>query len=677
MSFEPISVYKHYFVGVDGEGVGDDYVLLDCSLSDYPRLYTGKRLTTKECLDWLWGLGKHAGYCTFVLFGASYDYNNWMRDIPFEDCQKLANGKVVRVGDYLILWQQHFKFSLRRIAAEDPTKETDAERFRFDRIQTRLGEERMDFIEIQFWDVAPFWQTSFVKALKLTLKDRATDMELIEEGKEARGTFQHENIEWVSRYNKAECRNLAWMCVELDKWFEAASIQPMFYNGPGSAAKAMLRKYQPYLHAGRRISRKTNSLSQRVREYVFPGADTTRNMIYRSLCAYAGALNRQLKIGYYKGKVYQADLVSAYPSAMLKLPCLTHGKWERTTKFDMYRFGLWKIRYKATKKLNLYPFFWRTPDGSIEYPSSFDERWCHTYELAAALAVDASGVRIVDGWIWSPGICDCEYPYWWVADVFRKRNEFKAAGNEGASIGLKLPLNSLYGSIAQAKGGLPNLPPWSQQLLWAGAITAYTRARMYLAYMLNPDAVVHIATDGIISTEPLALDNGKGLGKWEVTEMENLTVVQYGVYAAESCNCGKHPDTPWHHRERGFYLKDEEIPKFISEVHRMWETGHWVSMEVQQRLFVTCGLVAQSEARYDEWCTWKDVTKQIELDQASIFKMGKVTSMPGLHLVKDASYNLHRLGASAPYEPHWGKGDNFPREWRREQVLQEAAEVTA
>lgn len=661
--YEPISSYGNYFVGVDGEGVGNDYVLLDSSLSDYPRLYTGSRLTTLECLDWLWGLGKHAGYCTFILYGAGYDYNNWMRDIPFEDCKRLANGQMVRVGEYLILWQQHFKFSLRRIRGEDTAQpEYNAKRYQYDRIQTKLGDHQEDYIEVKFWDVLPFWQTSFVKALNMTLKDRTIEQDLIEEGKEARGTFTHENIEWVSKYNKAECENLAHMCVELDSWFKTSEIKPMFYNGPGSAAKAMLRTHAPYLHAGRKISDRTKKLSSKIREYMFPGADDNRAMLYRSLCAYAGALNRQLKIGYHPGLVYQYDLVSAYPSAMLKLPCLSHGHWERSSKFDLHSFGLWKIRYKATKRMKLYPFFWRTSDGSIEYPYSFEERWVHTYELAAGLAVDAAGVRILDGWVWHPGICDNPKPFWWIGSTFLQRQQYKLEGNEGASNGLKLPLNSAYGSIAQARGGTPSQPPWSQQLVWAGAITAYTRARLYLAYMTNPDAVVHMATDGIISLEELPLKLGTGLGEWERTELHNLTCVQYGVYVTDE-----------KHRERGFRLTEEDVPKFVSAVHEMWKTGHWASLSVTQRNFVTCGQVSQAEARYPEWCHWQDVSKTIELDQASIFKMGHVEGMPGLSLVKDASYNLHRLGASAPYEPKWGKGEDFPAEWKREE--EEQAEI--
>jgi hypothetical protein len=665
VAFEPISEYGNYFVGIDGEGVGNDYALLDSSLDDYPRLYTGSRLTTRECLDWLWGLGTHAGYCTFVLFGAGYDYNNWLRDLPFEDVQKLANGQLVRFENYLILWQQRFKFEIRKVARDNPA--SSPEPYVYERIRTSRGEgQRTDYIGLTFWDVLPFWQSSFVKALDMTLKERSIERTLIEEGKEARGTFTHENIEWVSQYNKAECHNLAWMMVELDKWFRQSSIKPMFYNGPGSAAKALLRTHATYLHAGRRIASKTRKVSSMVQEYIFPGADSPRAMQIRALSAYAGALNRQLMIGYHPGRAYQYDIISAYPAGELRLPCLSHGHWARVSRFDPHAFGLWKVRYRASKKMLLYPYFWRSPDGSIEYPFAFDERWMHTDELACGLYLDPAGTRVVDGWKWIPSECDNPRPFWWIADAFKQRQQWKKEGNDGASNGLKLPLNSTYGSIAQARGGTPQRPPWSQQILWAGAITAYTRTRLRLAFELNPSAIVHLATDGIISLEPLPLALGSGLGEWEETTLTDLTVVQYGIYAARE-----------KHRERGFRLSDSEIPDFVARVHDMWRTGHWNSLSVTQKLFVTCGLVAMSEARYDEWCTWKDVTKLIELDQASVFKMGHVAGVPGMWRVADAlrSTMPEGVGSSAPYVPKWGRGEDFPREWRVADEMEAAMAV--
>jgi hypothetical protein len=651
--YEPISVYDNYFCAIDGEGVGNDYVLLDSSLSDVPRLYTGERLRTVEILDWLWNLGKAAGYCTFVLYGAGYDYNNWMRDVPFEDVQRIQRSQPVRVGDYIVLWQQGFKFELRRILREDKTKpEYSNERYRYCRIKTKLGGLHQDYKGLVFWDVLPFWQTSFVKALAMTLGERTLQPELIAEGKAARGSFTHANIEWVSSYNKAECENLALMCVELDSWLSEAGIRPMHYNGPGSAAKALLRLHRPYLHAGRRIDLKQHSVGRMVGEYHYTGADDARAMSMRALSAYAGGLNRQLQIGYHPGTSWQYDIISAYPAAMVGLPCLSHGRWERARTFDPDSFALWKVRYKSSFKKILHPYFWRLPDGSIEYPSFFDERWMHTAELRAGLAVDAKGTTVLDGWKWVPDICDEPYPLQWLHATFQKRAEFKAAGNTGASNALKLPINSMYGSIAQAKGGTLSEPPWAEQLLWAGAITALTRAKLYLAYCLNPSAIVHMATDGVISTNPLPLRLGSALGEWEETELTDLTCLQYGVYFSKE-----------KHRERGFTLADEDVPPFVQRVHETWETS-WVTLDVPQKLFVTAGLVAMSEKRYDEWCQWQDVTRMVQLDVDNPFQMGHVKALPGLWPVSDVSFNLRTLGKSTQYEPKWGKGEDFPKEWR-------------
>jgi len=689
--FEPQSVYGNYFVGIDGEGLcftcqgvctcgaSSVYGLLDSSMSDYERLYTGGKLTTLQCLDWVWSLGEHAGYATFVLFGASYDFNNWMHDIPFEDVKRLHKSEMVRIGDYLVIWQPHFRFEIRKILDEDTTAaEYSDRRYRYRRVQTLGPQGRSDFTGLQLWDVAPWWQTSFIKALDLTLKDSAIERELIEVGKDARGSFTADRLEWVSRYNRSECRNLAYMMVELDRWLEQAGIRPKHYNGPGSAAKALLTRYAPYLHAGRRIDRRASrGWTQQIREYHFPGADNPRMMMYRAMSAYAGGLNRQLKIGYHAGTAWQADRISAYPHAMRNLPCLTHGEWIRTRKFDSEAFGLWKVRYHATRRMPCYPFFWRSPEGNIEYPHGFAERWAHTPEVAAALAVDAHGVDILDGWMWQPHSCDDDYPFWWVTGIFKQRQQYKKDGNEGGAHGLKYPLNALFGSLCQARGGTPTAPPWSQQVLWAGLLTAYTRASLFLAHSIKPNATIHMATDGIISTERLPLDYGKELGQWELTQLHGLSVVQYGVYAAESCDCGKHPQTPWHHRERGFVLKDEQVPEFVKRVHEMWATGHWRSLDLPQQIFVTAGLVAQSEKRYDEWCEWQSTTRTIELDAASIYQLGHVNGMPGLWDIEDVSHKLKDLPTSMPYQPRWGKGENFPREWIKQESYDDALLVAA
>lgn len=659
-AYEPISVYGNYFVAVDGEGtVGDEYSLLDSSLDDYPRLYTGSRLTTMECLDWLWGLGKHAGFCQFVLYGARYDFDNWMRDIDPASLDLYVHGHMIRYGPYAIVWQRGYKFEIRRVAKESD----DGTILKYDRIRTHKGNgtrERIDRIGLVFWDVLPFWQNKFTQAVADTLGNDASDMDLIEAGKTARGTFTHENIEWVSRYNKAECRLLAQMCVRLDAWFHSVDIKPPAYNGPGAAAKAVLATYEPYEHAGRKLGNGRHNM----RDYVFPGWSSDSALV-AARSAYAGGRNQLLYMGYRPGTSYSYDINSAYPAAMVDLPCLSHGRWRRTLDFEPERFGLWRIRYRASRALKLYPFFWRQADGSIVYPSNFADKWVYTCELEAGMLVDPDGIAIREGWVWEPSLCDNPYPFWFVRKLSADRLSYKRRGEKGPALGMKLALNSLYGSIAQARGSLSfSTAPWTQQMLWAGWITAYTRAKLYLAAMLDPFGMYHLATDGIICASPIPVDIGSGLGQWEEELRTDLTLVQYGVYFSREKN-----------RWRGFDLSPDpdSITSFVSSIHAAW-CSPWRTVGTTQRLFVTSGLVASGQKDYASWCTWEDAPRVLNLDVDTPLETGAVHSLDRLYpVVNNTDYYGLKLPTSTLYEPKWGKGGGFPYEMR--DALEDAFDV--
>lgn len=656
--YEPISVYDNYFVGIDGEStIGDEYSLLDSSLDEYPRLYTGKRLTTLENLDWLWGLGKHAGFCVFVLYGARYDYDNWLRDIDDKQLVEYHSGMMIRIGPYAIINKAGYKFELRRVAVEK-----DGVIQKWERIRSRQGNTgpRIDKVGLTFWDVLPFWQSKFTDAVQKTLGSEAQSYELIELGKSMRGSFTHDNIEWVSKYNKAECLNLAQMMVKLDEWFFSVGIKPQAYNGPGAAAKALLLQYRPFEHAGRRTSQTRHKVS----EYVFPGWNAADGLI-AARSAYAGGRNQMPQMGYRPGTSYAWDINSAYPSAMVSLPCLSHGRWRKTLTFDPQSFGLWKIRYKSFSKPRLYPFAWRADDGSIAYPSNFTEKWVYTSELEAGLAVDPDGIAIREGRVWEPDHdrCTNPYPFWWVGKLSADRLRYKSSGAVGPAHGLKLPLNSLYGSIAQARGsaGFANAP-WTQQMVWAGAITALTRTRLYLAAMLAPDSVYHMATDGLITGCELPIQIGEGLGEWERSTMTDLTLVQYGIYFCKE-----------KYRYRGFDLSSDDVPSFVSRIHSAWESP-WRSIPVSQRLFVTSGLVATGGRTFDKWCTWEESDRTLNLDIDTPYEQGAVLSLDRLYEVQDMTdYHRFKLGASKLYEPKWSVGYWFPYE--QEDALEAAFEL--
>lgn len=615
---------------VDGEGVGNDYVLLDSNV-EYPRLYTGSRLATTDIFGWVHGLlrNKETAGKEVVLYGAGYDFNNWCRDFSFDDVCRLHRGQPVFYGEWIVQWQQGYKFILGRKNGKAAARNRSV---------------------ISVFDVLPFWQKSFVKALDMTLHEVP---ELITAGKDARGSFTHDNIEWVSEYNKLECELGVKMCTELKAWFRKAGVNLRTWNGPGAAAKALLlanRDSPIFLHNGREYDGSSRTAYAGVGKYLCPD-----EVLQAALSAYAGGRNQIHLVGRTE-EAYEHDVISAYPWAMLYLPCLTHGKWEKVKRFEPRSFGLWNISYTASD-VSIYPFFHRdASDGSIHYPSRVTNRWAHTSEVASALRHDRNGVRIDSGWVWRPAAnCSLHRPLAWLGRKFLDRKNYKAVGEIGAATALKLAMNSVYGSFAQAKGGSIDDPPWSQQLLWAGAITAAIRARLYDAAMLSPDTIIHMATDGIISTKPLPVRVGEALGDWETSTLRNATFVQYGVYF------GTTEDGKRKERTRGFYLSTEQKEEFLARVHSAWgKGGGYIETWYDMDYFVTAGLVAQGIEPYSDWCHWKTRSEKATVVPEDYYtRMSRYPT--AIHeLVPMIETGNEYETDSAPYEPKWGKGFDFP-----------------
>lgn len=676
-SYVPHRLYGE-FVAIDGEGVGNDYVLLDSS-TDFPRLYerTGT-LNTIAILDWLWGLARHpsARGKDFVLYGAGYDYNNWVRILSLNEVRRFAAGDVVFIGDYVIQWMKGYKFELRKLARAGTkgvlrgwrAKREIANHIEIEgtRYQT-LPDKR---IGIVFWDVLPFLQKTFVKGVKDVLGEVPA---LIEEGKAARGSFTHENIEWVSEYNKLECKLLVRMMENLRDWFRAAGIELKAWNGPGAAAKALLRNYPWQGHSGRYVSP-----TGRTGGYLCP-----HRILTTALNAYAGGRNQLLKIGTVE-EAWEYDIVSAYPSAMVQLPCLTHGDWEYVTDFEPYSFGMWDVSYESTRTVptdhaNLYPFFARSHNtGRIHYPYRVDHRWSHTAEVVSALQWDRMSVRVHGGWVWRPYLCDNPFPLSWVRDSFRQRKQYKDKEsrlyNPGASLAIKLALNSLYGSFAQGRGGTLEEPPPTQQLIWAGAITATIRAKLLDAGMNAEADICHMATDGIISLSPLPVDIGDNLGQWEVQKLTNLMLVQYGVYFADQKA-----------RYRGFSVDEDKVGELRASIEQRWTgTAGYYELSVPQRYFVTDSLVSQGLADFDDWCTWQEREERLDLwtrdnehtvtkpKNGQLLSMVEFISPSG---AREWTADPNTRFDSADHAPKWGKGMNFPNESALEDAYMAAREA--
>jgi hypothetical protein len=249
-------------------------------------------------------------------------------------------------------------------------------------------------------------------------------------------------------------------------------------------------------------------------------------------------------------------------------------------------------------------------------------------ELRSAELLGAT-LRFGSGWRYSRQ-CDCQ-PFNWIDPLYQERLRL---GKSTAGYPLKLGINSLYGKLAQRIGN-----PRYANAIWAGLITATTRARLNEAVAQNPGAIAMIATDGIFSVAPLDLTIGKALGQWGVERFEaGMFTVQPGLWW--SLDKGAKPKT------RGVSAAFFKTP-VRNRFQRAWSRWHDFAtaahipyeqqrtrlrppaVEVKIRLFVGRNL-AEARGKPETAGMWIDAPKTIDFEWAG--KRGLHVWQPGPHV---------------------------------------------
>lgn len=237
--------------------------------------------------------------------------------------------------------------------------------------------------------------------------------------------------------------------------------------------------------------------------------------------AYYGGRFEITTVGRIPGPVYEYDISSAYPAAMLRLPCPIHTRW-RKLHAGQRADGLFvsKIHFKHSRDYPLGGFPVRAK-GRLFWPlEAVGTYW--SPEIDAARRADP-GIAIAyhDGYA-ADLRCDCR-AFDWVNRLYELR---RSIGKSTEGYPIKLGLNALYGKLSQREG----TAPYRDQLA-AGLITAYTRAQLVDVYANDPGAVIMLATDAVFSRRPLPVDIGPQLGQWEEKIRDTgLFVVQPGIY---------------------------------------------------------------------------------------------------------------------------------------------------
>lgn len=442
-------------------------------------------LDSIQVLEFLCSLAD-AGEKRVFGFSLGYDLTMWLVDLPDDKIYRLmrpdARARTLPDGRKIrrrVRWHGFEIDYLRR--------RIDVCRARWD------GQKMVRKSKITIWDVFGFYQTSFVKTMKLWKTAPENEICEIERMKRERNAFAHLTPREIEEYCKNECKLMSRLVRQLIDAHEIAGLPLRSFYGAGSTASALLDKMGTKEMKGPRLE---EDLQAGVERAFFGG---------RFECSIVGPA---------EGILYNLDVSNAYPYQATFLPCLACGTWRRWRGRDAdraareARLAVVRCRVRRSGPASWGPLPWRAPDGAITWPLSLGETWCWRDEYLAARDTLWPGVEAIEAWCYDT---PCVHsPFALLPEVYRERCRI---GKEGAGIVLKLGPNSVYGKTAQSRGGDP---PY-RSMVWAGCITSGCRAQILRAVAAHTDPadVLMVATDGILSREAPTLEEPRDTGTWD------------------------------------------------------------------------------------------------------------------------------------------------------------------
>lgn len=494
-------------VAVDGEGLNvrrgprkgqHDYVML--ALSGVKPLINTHGIPTIDCLEYL--VDNLDPDDLNVIYGGSYDFNCWLRDLMRDELDALYHsdydGKPFMYRGYGLRWMLGKSFTITKYAPLGQASKT-----------------------VTINDVISFFQRPFIAACDEYLGEYEGRDILVRE-KAKRGDFKASELKGIGAYNNLELELLVKLVEELRLRLFKVGLRPRRWNSPGAIAAALFERENVKAHRNENIPA--------------PVASAARY-------AYAGGRFEMIKYGAMNEPAYEYDINSAYPRALTEVPSLQGGEWvywkRGMGEMPESEFALYHCVFKNDHAPDMNipaPMFHRGENGNISYPS-WVSNWIWSPEYDALKeyceVIEHATYYCQEAWLYIPATD--HKPFGFIHALYKMRQALKKA-KDGAHVGIKLALNSLYGKTAQqvgfrpAKNGKPVKIPTYHQLEWAGYVTSWCRAHVLRAALRNPGAVIAFETDALFTSEPLDLDIGPGLGQWEETKFENLTYVQSGHY---------------------------------------------------------------------------------------------------------------------------------------------------
>jgi hypothetical protein len=440
-----------------------------------------------------------------------YDVTKILEDLPFAKLERLMNrGSRIRKDGRGVFPVDYGPYQLDYL----PRKE----------FKVRKGNGPWVVIN----DVGPFFQCRFVEALRKWKIGTEDELRVIEAGKDMRGNFEYADLQTIDTYNRTEIVLLEKLMEKFRDACTTVGLQPAKWQGPGQLAKALMQKH------GVPRSKDVPLLND---------PDFTGLMEYGRKAFYGGRPELPA-IGPVNRPVYQKDINSAYPAAMLSVPCLMHGGWsfeeygpsgldaDKIGTENAIVFGTFSPRNVPSQQRPpmLYGLPFRSDDGTICYPGA-GKGWYWNGEIRSAVH---QSFRADSAWVYDRN-CSCS-PLEFIGDEYLKR---LALGKDDAGIALKLALNSVYGIAVQSIG-----KPEYANPVWGSYITSWCRTKINDFIHSSPSCqqgecgrdILMIATDSVATWRRRDdVPDSKVLGEWS-TEVHprGMFLIQPGLYFGSS-----------------------------------------------------------------------------------------------------------------------------------------------
>ena len=483
---------NYTFVGVDGEGGGTPHTYKLLRVGDKVLFHDNRPLTSYECLSFLADMPRTV---TYVGYYFDYDATMILSGLPVERLQKvvtnISTGWSTEWAGFEIMYRPHKYFKVRRVGMRS-------------------------YVSIN--DVGTFFQCRFTQALHDWGIGSADEWVQIEKGKDARAGFETMSEVEIA-YNKLEVELLERLMSKFGAVVRGLKMKPRQWQGPGEIAQVLLtRNGLP----------RSKTIAERLPDELLRVANGS----------YFGGRFEVTTFGHVPGPIHNYDIRSAYPDAMRRLPCLTHGEWTHTKEPETdAHLSLSRVMFEpSSRDIHwLYGLPVRDRKGHISWPM-MGEGWYWSVEIESARHQQ---VTYLDTWNYHKQ-CGCT-PYAFVTPLYNERMALKAqvdGANKG--LALKLALNSLYGKNAQSIGH-----PTYANPIYASLITALTRAKLYdMVHVLSHcddgqlcgHNVYYLATDGILSgaNVPVGADIGNELGQWEHSYSNDpIMLIASGLYVGK------------------------------------------------------------------------------------------------------------------------------------------------